>query len=169
MTPPLLALLCTLWVLPSCQVRVPKDTETLVWHMGAEPDVLNPITSTDAYASRIEGFIYDALIERDNETLEWRPKMADRWEISDDKLQFTFHLRPGIRWQDGYPVTVEDILYSFDRIMDPKVDAPHLRVYYQDIAKVEKIDDLTVRFTYKRPYFMALEFCGGMGDMNHLV
>jgi len=146
--------------LSACQSQTPKDPETLVWHLGAEPDTLNPITATDAYASRIDGFIYDSLIERDNKTLEWKPKMADHWEISSDRRQFTFHLREGIRWHDGVPLTVEDILYSYHRIMDSKVDAPHLRVYYQEIEKIEKIDDRTARFTYKRPYFLALEFCG---------
>jgi len=149
-----------LFVLSGCHIQVPKDSETLVWHLGAEPDTLNPITATDAYASRIDGLIYDSLIERDNDTLEWKPKMAERWEISINRREFTFHLRSGIRWQDGAPLTAEDILYSYHRIMDPKVDAPHLRVYYQDLEKVEKLDDLTVRFTYRRPYFMALEFCG---------
>jgi peptide/nickel transport system substrate-binding protein len=148
--------------LAGCEFHVPKDPETLVWHLGAEPDVLNPLTSTDAYASRIEGLVYDALIERDNQTLEWKPKMAEKWEISPDKLHLTFYLRSGIQWEDGKPVTVDDIIYSFDRIMDPKVDAPHLRVYYQDVEKVEKLDDRTVRFTYKKPYFLALEFCGGI-------
>ncbi len=133
---------------------------TLVWHLGAEPDTLNPLVSTDAYASRIEGFVYDSLIERDNQTMEWKPKMAERWEISADRRQFTFYLRDGIDWQDGQPLRVEDILYSFQRIMDPKVDAPHLRVYYQDLSKVEKLGERVVRFTYKRPYFLALEFCG---------
>ncbi len=145
-----------------CGVTASKDPQTLVWHLGAEPDILNPITSTDAYASRIEGLIYDSLIERDNVTLEWKPKMAERWEISPDKKTFTFFLRPGIRWHDGKPVTADDILYSFQKIMDPTVDAPHLRVYYQDIQKVEKVDELTVRFVYKKPYFLALEFCGGI-------
>ncbi|MBI3541056.1 MAG: hypothetical protein HY073_02825 [Deltaproteobacteria bacterium] len=130
--------------------------------MGAEPDTLNPITATDAYASRIDSFIYDSLIERDNQSLEWKAKMAERWEISPDQKQFTFYLRDGIRWQDGQPVTLDDILYSFERIMDPKVDAPHLRVYYQEIEKIEKVGSHAVRFTYKRPYFMALEFCGSI-------
>ncbi len=134
----------------------------MLWHLGAEPDTLNPIISTDAYASRIASFLYDGLIERDNQTLGWKPKMAERWEISSDGLKFTFHLRPGLFWHDGHPVTVDDILYSFGRIMDAQVDAPHLRVYYQDIKKVEKIDERTVRFTYARPYFMALEFCGSI-------
>ena len=148
------------FILFACQVSVPKDPDTLVWHLGAEPDTLNPLTATDAYASRIDGLIYDTLIERDNDTLEWKPKMAERWEVSADKKQFTFYIRDGIRWQDGQPFTVDDIVYSYQRIMDPTVDAPHLRVYYQDIEKVEKISERAVRFTYRRPYFMALEFCG---------
>lgn len=86
--------------------------------------------------------------------------MAERWEVSPDRKQFTFYLRKEIRWHDGRPLSVDDIVYSYERIMDPKVDAPHLRVYYQDLARVEKIDERTVRFTYRHPYFMALEFCG---------
>ncbi len=154
-----------LWIsllvlLTACAYRAPADPETLVWHLGAEPDTLNPVTSTDAYASRIDSFLYDSLIERDNRTLDWKPKMADSWEVSSDKRRFTFHLREGIRWHDGQPVTVDDIIYSFQRIMDPQVDAPHLRVYYQDIESVEKAGERDVVFTYRRPYFMALEFCG---------
>ncbi len=146
----------------SCNVRVPKDPAWLVWHLGSEPDTLNQITATDAYSSRINSFISESLVERDNRTLELIPKLATQWEISDDKLQFTFHLRQGVKWHDGKPFTAEDILYSYQRIMDPKVDAPHLRVYYKDLKKVEKIDEQTVRFTYARPYFKALEFCGGI-------
>ncbi len=46
--------------------------------------------------------------------------------------------------------------------MDPKVDSARLKAYYQEIEKVEAIDSHTVKFTYSRPYFLALEFCGGM-------
>ena len=157
-----LLLAASLFLLPRCSPRVPPDPETLVYHLPSEPDTLNPLTATDAYASRINGFLYDTLIERDNETLEFKPKMAKSWEISDDKLTYTFHLRDDIKWHDGKPVTADDVVYSYEQIMSDKVDAPHLRVYYQDISKVEKIDDYTVRFTYAIPYFRALEFVGGI-------
>ncbi len=146
----------------SCSVRLPKDPTWMVWHLGAEPDTLNRIIATDVYESRINGFIYDSLVDRDNKTLELIPRLASSWEISDDKLVFTFHLRKDVKWHDGLPFTAEDVLYTYERIQDPKVDAPHLRVYYKDIKKVEKLDEYTVRFTYARPYFKALEFCGGI-------
>ena len=157
----LIGLFCLAWLF-GCSYQVPKDPETLVWRLEAEPDTLNRLTSSDLYASVIQGFIFDSLIERDNQTLEFKPKMAERWTVSPDHQQFTFYLRDGIRWHDGQPVTVDDIVYSFERIIDSKVDDPHLKVYYRDIEKVEKLDARTVRFTYRRPYFMALEFCGGI-------
>lgn len=146
----------------ACEFQVPKNPELLIWHLSAEPDTLNPLTSTDAYASRIDAFLFDSLLKRNNETLAFEPQLAERWEISEDKRVLTFYLRPGVRWHDGVPVTVEDIQYSFDRIMDPKVDAAHLRVYYQEIEQVRKVGPGVVQFILRRPYFMALNFCSGI-------
>ena len=134
----------------------------LVVQLGAEPSTLNPITSTDAYSGTIDGNIYESLLKRDEKSLENVPVLAEKWEISSNHLVYTFHLKKDIKWSDGYPFTTKDILYSFNRIRDPKVDAAHLRSYYQDIEKVEALDDYTVRFHYRIPYFRALEFCGGI-------
>ncbi len=101
-------------------------------------------------------------MERNNETLELNPVLAESWEISEDKLTYTFKLRKDVKWQDGEPFTSEDVVFSYKTIMNPKVDAPQLRAYFQEIRDVEAIDDYTVKFTYARPYFLALEFCGGM-------
>ena len=90
------------------------------------------------------------------------PRLAERWEVSDDKLQFTFTLKDGLHWQDGKALTTEDILYTFDRVTDPLVDAPHLRSYYKDLKKVEVLDEKTIRFTYAYPYFKALDMIGGL-------
>src|SRR4030095_16070326 len=151
-----------LLLLSACDVQVPKNPRWLVWHWGADPDTLNPITATDAYESRINGFIHETMIERDNETLEWKPKLAKSWDISADKLSFTFHLRDDVKWHDGKPFTADDVIYSYERIKDPKVLAPDLRNYYQDVKKVEKLDDHTVRFVWSEPYFKAFEFSGAL-------
>lgn len=141
----------------------PVDGDWLIYHLSAEPATLNPITATDAYESRVNsGNIYETLIERNNETLELEPLLAQSWEISEDKLTYTFKLREDVKWQDGEPFTSQDVVFSYETIMNPKVDAPQLRAYYQEIRDVEAIDDYTVKFTYARPYFLALEFCGGM-------
>ena len=141
----------------------PVEGDWLIYHIGAEPGTLNPIVATDAYESVINGGnIYETLIERDNATLELKPLLAESWEISEDKLTYTFKIRQGIKWHDGAPFTSADVVFSYKTIMDPKVDAPQLRSYYQEIRDVEAIDDYTVKFTYARPYFLALEFCGGM-------
>lgn len=141
----------------------PVDGDWLIYHLSAEPAILNPITATDAYESTVNsGKIYETLIERNNETLELDPLLAESWEISEDKMKYTFKIREGIKWQDGEPFTAEDVVFSYNMIMDPKVDTPQLRSYYQEIKDVKAIDDLTVEFTYARPYFLALEFCGGM-------
>jgi peptide/nickel transport system substrate-binding protein len=156
----IVSLLCLVFF--SCHTHIEHDPSVLTWHMSSEPDTLNPLLATDVYASVINSFLYDSLIERNNETLQFEPKMAERWKISSDKKEFTFYLRKGLRWHDGKPVTVDDIIYSYDLIMNPKLETARLRVYYQEIEKVEKISDLVVRFTYKRPYFLALSFCGGI-------
>lgn len=141
----------------------PVEGDWLIYHLSAEPATLNPITATDAYEGIINnGKIYETLIERNNETLELDPLLAESWEISEDKLTYTFKIREGIKWHDGTPFTSEDVVFSYNTIMNPKVDSPQLRAYYQEIRDVKAIDDLTVEFTYAKPYFLALEFCGGM-------
>lgn len=147
----------------------PVAGDTLVRLLPAEPDLLNPVLSTDTYASIIEALIFDSLIERNPETLAFRPLCAEKWEVSADGLEYTFYLRKDIKWQDGLPMTAHDVKFSFDRIKDPSVNAPHLRNYYEDIEKLEVMDDYTVKFTYNKKYFRALEICGTMSILpEHL-
>ncbi|MCA9771502.1 MAG: peptide-binding protein [Myxococcales bacterium] len=140
----------------------PEPGDWIIRHLSSEPGTLNPIIATDAYEGVVNQGIYETLLKRDNASLELIPLLATGWEIGDDKLTFTFHLRRDVRWHDGAPFTADDIVFSYERIQDPTVNAPHLRVYYIDIDRVEKLDDFTVRFHYKKPYFRALEFCGGL-------
>jgi peptide/nickel transport system substrate-binding protein len=148
---------------PAVSSGEPAVGDWLVRRLSAEPSSLNPITSSDAAESTINSYIYEGLLELDNETLELVPLLAESFSVSEDKLQYTFILREGLTWQDGKPLTTDDVLYTFEIIQDPKVDAPHLRNYFKDLKKVEALDDRTIRFTYAFPYFKALDMVGGMG------
>lgn len=158
-------LLCFLFLASccfSCAYRVPRDPGWLVVVMPADPSSLNILTSNDASTGAVLGYLMESLADRNPATLEWRPKLAERWDISPDHLQFTYYLRRDVQWHDGHPFTADDVIYSYARIKDPKVDAAVLRDYYKDVSRVEKLDDYTVRFVYRYPYFMAFEFTAGI-------
>ncbi len=137
------------------------DGDWLVERLSAEMPHLNPYTSSDAYAAAIIGLVFDTLLQRDNETLELEPHLAESYEIAEDHLTYTFTLRHGVTFSDGEPLTAEDVKFSFDKLKDPAVDAPHLRNYYQDVTACEIVDERTVRFTCSQPYFRHLLMLGG--------
>lgn len=143
----------------------PVDGDWLVQRLSDEPAHLNPLTATDAYSSAINALIFDGLIERDNETMQYKSNAAESWEISDDHLTYTFHLRKDVVFSDGEPLTAKDVKFTFDKVMDPTTDAAHLRNYYQDVLNCEIVDDYTVRFTCSQPYFKHLAMLGELGIM----
>ena len=145
-----------------CQFRVPQDPAALVQKLPTDPDSLNPLVSNSAYSSAVAGYIFEQLFELDNETLQPKPKLAKRWEISPDHLQYTFYLRDDVKWQDGQPFTADDVVFTYEKIQDPKVDAAPLRNYFRDVLKAEKLGPYAVRFTYRQPYFGALTTLGLM-------
>ena len=140
----------------------PADGDWLVRRMPAEPATLNPVTATDVYEGMVNSFIYESLLKRDNRTLELVPFLAQTLDASSDHLSYTFTLRDGLRWGDGMPLTADDVVFTFEIVRDPAVDAPHLRNYYRNLEKVQALDNRTVRFTFSKPYFKSLEMIGGM-------
>jgi len=147
-----------------------RAADSLYMQLSAEPDTLNPITATDAYSSAINSHIYESLIERNRDTLELEPKLAESWKVSLDKFRYRFTIKKNIYWSDGVEFTADDVVYSFNTIKDPKVACMPLKGYYNDISECVKIDRYTVEFVCAAfsggkavsPYFLALEFCGGM-------
>lgn len=140
----------------------PERGDWLRLRLPAEMPHLNPLTSSDAYADEILAWIFDPLLDRDPQTLEMRPWLASSWEISNDHLQYTFHLRPDVTFSDGHPLTAEDVKFTFDMIRSPEVDAPQLRSYFVDITAIDVLDEHTVRFTCDKPYYRHLVMIGGM-------
>lgn len=112
-----------------------------------DPQNLGPVETDIAYK------IYSSLIRRVPGTLdEYVGDLAERWEVSEDGTVYTFHLRQGVQWHDGYgEVTAEDVKYSFDRLKDPAL-ASELQ---SEAARIEEIlvpDPYTVEIRLVAPW-----------------
>lgn len=132
--------------------------------LSAAPTTLNALSSSDGYATEVQSMVLESLLTRNIDTREWEPSLATEWTISKDGNVFEFTLRPGVKWHDGKPLTVEDVKFSFDAIMDPKdkYKTAHLKSYYENIKSVEILAPNKVRFTVKTPYFNNFTQCAGL-------
>jgi len=80
------------------------------------------------------------------------PSLATRWEVGADKLTWTFHLRKGVKWHEGYgELTAEDVKFSIDRIIDPDVGSP-ARKALAAVESTSVVDTYTVQIKTKQPY-----------------
>ena len=101
------------------------------------------------------------------------PSLADRWEIADDGLRYVFHLRDGLEWSDGTPLTAGDIEFGIKRVLDPVAPGSSVAIYFvlengqdyylgrnedADRVGVTALDDRTVEFRLvaPAPYFMSV-------------
>lgn len=119
----------------------------------------------------------ETLIEINPQTFEPAGLLAESWEASDDATVWTFHLRDGVTWHDGEPLTADDVKFSFemhahpDNIAAATVDSLE---FAQQVDTVEVLDPLTVRMTLKRPVvdfllsatFVTIMAQHVLGDVN---
>lgn len=85
---------------------------------GADPETLDPHRSTSVPASHVEFDLFEGLVVPDGKN-GFIPGAAERWDISNDGLTYTFHLRRNGKWSDGTPVTAQDFVFSWRRVLDP--------------------------------------------------
>ncbi len=142
------------------------EGDWLVQPFGTSLKTITPLVSSDAYASDVQNYVLESLLTRDPETLEWQGWIAESWTVSEDGLRFTFRLRPGVVFSDGTPLTADDVAFTFQFIMDERIEAPRQRAYYEKIASVTAVDAQTVEFVFKEPYYDSLSLAGGMDILS---
>lgn len=105
----------------------------------------------------ISGFTYEALATSNGVTKEIEPALAESWEMSEDKLRYVFTLREGLKWSDGEPLTVDDVIFSFNDLYMNK----RIPTYTQDglkigvsqaFPKIRKLDNRRVEFVLPEPF-----------------
>jgi peptide/nickel transport system substrate-binding protein len=121
-----------------------KRGGTLTWAFSAIPLKLDPIWSGSRTDQLVLAQVIEGLVRNSREGVI-EPAVADKWTASDDGLTYTFHLRPGIKFHNGNPVTVDDVLASLGR-------AQKMGTYkwmLAEVASMDKVDDATVKLTLK--------------------
>ena len=113
-----------------------------------DADNLNPFIGYSGTAYEIFHLNYDFLVGYDTD-LAPRPELATSWETSPDGKVWTFHLREGVKWQDGEPFTAADVVFTYRYIIDNNLTS--FTSYTNNIDKIEAVDDLTVKMTCSKP------------------
>jgi peptide/nickel transport system substrate-binding protein len=119
-----------------------------------DASTLIPPLASDASSHDVAGYIYNGLIKYDGD-LNLVGDLAESWEISPDGLTITFKLRKGVKWQDGAPFTAQDVMFTYQLMVDPKTPTAYGEDYKQ-VKKAEVLDDYTFRVTYPQPFAPAL-------------
>jgi peptide/nickel transport system substrate-binding protein len=119
-----------------------------------DASTLLPPLANDAASFSIISLIYNGLVKYDGD-LNLVGDLAKSWDISPDGLTITFHLRKGVKWQDGAPFTAKDALFTYQVMVDPKTPTAYSGDYLQ-VKKAEVLDDYTFRVTYRQPFAPAL-------------
>jgi len=138
----------------------PELSNQVVFSVLSDPKTFNAVLSQES--PNVFGYLYDGLIKENPLTGKKMPALAESWDIAEDNLTLTFTLREGLRWSDGEPLTVEDVLFSYnDLYLNPKIPNNYrdsLRVgKSQSFPTLTKVGDRQVAFTITEPFAPFLD------------
>lgn len=134
----------------------PVKGGTFKWNLSSIPTVLNPLSSSEVVSTQVADYVMETLLTHNADTYEYEPALAKSWTKSKDGKTFTFTLRDDAKWSDGKPVTIEDVKFSFDAIVEPtnKYKTASKKPYYDKIATCKIIGKKTIEFKVKDTYFL---------------
>lgn len=164
----LLSLLITACSGGDTETRVVAGNREGVLHFGnyGEPQGLDPHIVTGVPEHYILTSLFEGLVTKNPYTLDIEPGVAESWEISEDGLTYTFHLRDDAKWSNGDPVTAEDFRWSFQRATSPLLGSEYSYMYYPivnaeaynsgnladfDQVGVKVLDELTLQLQLHSP------------------
>ena len=130
------------------------SASTLNLSMSSSPSRLNPILANDSASSEISDWLFNGLFKYDkngNPTVE----LAKSYNF-ETPTKLIIKLREDVLWHDNVKLTSKDIIFTYEKIIDPKV-FNSIKSNFQEVQSVKALDDYTIEVIYKNPYFKALE------------
>lgn len=148
-----------LWLgisLVGCQSHPQPDRPPgyLVIALESNPTHIDPRYATDANSVRIARLIFNSLTRADQNS-RFQPDLAERWEAMDDRT-YLFHLRRGVTFHNGKPLTAADVKFTYESVLEPNNRSPW-RGPLQLLKAVEQIGPYEIRFRLSSPYAPFLE------------
>jgi peptide/nickel transport system substrate-binding protein len=128
-----------------------QEGSQIIIGLQAEPVTLDAHQLSDYNTSRAAMPLYEGLVRFEDGSTEIEPALAESWEVSDDGLTYTFHLREGVTFHDGTPVDAEAVAFSIERQIDPEHpyhdtgEFPYAEFTFGPVESVEVVDSQTVR------------------------
>ncbi|MDX2255220.1 MAG: ABC transporter substrate-binding protein [Pseudanabaenaceae cyanobacterium bins.39] len=165
---------CSL-LLWGCAIQPPSFRDRLVLPIESDIKTFNPVLISDAYSGIAIGLTLSGLVVENPIKKTFEPDLAEKWEFLQDGQQLIFTLRPNLRWSDGQPLTADDVLFTYEKILFnekiPSGTRDVLRIgQAQTLPKVEKLDDRRISFTLSEPFAPALRTIGGISILpKHIL
>ena len=130
------------------------SASTLNLSMSSSPSRLNPILANDSASSEISDWLFNGLFKYDkdgNHTVD----LAQSYKF-ETPTKLIIKLKENVLWHDGVKFTSKDVVFTYEKIIDPKV-FNSIKSNFQEVQSVKAIDDFTLEIIYKQPYFKAIE------------
>ena len=127
--------------------------ELFISTIGEGPKTFNPCNSKDATSSSMAGMLYDGLLTTEPRTGEVVPLLAKDFKINGN--EYLIHMRHGIKWTDGKPITADDVIYTYEEVVFKGLGNPSSMENMKVEGKlpvIEKVDDYTVKFITPKPF-----------------
>ncbi len=143
-----------------------KAQDTLIYAQGADPRGLDPALVDDGESAKIMVNIYEGLLKYDKDSTKVLPSLAESWDVTPDGLTYTFHLKKGVKFQDGTDFNADAVKFNIDRQLAPKVteDMSYAGFVFGSVKDVEVVDANTVKINMKEactPFLNNLAMCLG--------
>ena len=123
--------------------------------ISGNPKTFNPWASTDSTSAEVSGMMFAGLIERDPWTGDIKPNLAKSFEIKDDGKEIIVHLRKGILWSDGKPITSEDVIFTWNTILKDgfeRLGAKETIMVDEKFPEIKALDKYTISFKTERVF-----------------